>query len=311
MGRKDGKKIKGVDGFSRMASLIVGEDRVSSTCFYTHEILTKKMDEFIALKRKEGIEYTYRDIVITGLVRVFYLRPRFNRFVVKGNFYQRNHIDVSMVMMKSLKTGDQETSIKCRFTGKETIREVKEKFDVAIKEALQGTNDTDAFVGGLLGRMPTIGIRIMIKFMRWMDRWGLLSDSFTFGTSPMHASIVFVDLKSIHLGAVLHHMYNFGNCGFVCTMGKEKLKAHVDPKTMQISAQNVLELGIAEDERFIDGWTYSQMIKTVTRFVENLEVLERAPEDDEIKAPPLSPAQKKRQQKMAKKLAKKEKKAKQ
>ena len=306
MARKDGKKIKGIDGFFRMGSLLVGEDRVSSTCYYTHQVLAKKMDDFIARKRtEEGVEYTYRDICIAALVRIFYLRPHFNRFVIKGTFYQRNFIDVAMAMHKSLKTGEQETTIKVRFTGKETIQEVKKKVDAEITRALTGENGTDSFSGGGLGRMPTWMLRILLVFMKGLDRCGLLSDKFLFETSPMHASILFVDLKSIHLQPVLHHLYNFGNCGFAITMGKEKIAAYADPKTMEISAQKILELGIAEDERFIDGLTYSHMIKTVNRIIENMETLERVPDDDEIRKPPLTVYEKKKAARLAKKQAKK------
>jgi len=304
MGRKDGKKIKGVDGFTRMGALIINKDRTGCTNFYTQEIPTKSLDEYIAKKKTEGVDYTYRDIAIATLVRLFHIRPQLNRFVMKGNFYQRNYIDVSMVMHKDLRTGAQETGIKCRFTGKETLEQVKQKLDAEIHKAIFGSNNTDAFTGGFLGKMPTWMIRMLLGVMRWADRWGLLSDKFMFSTSPMHASIVFVDLKSVHLGPVWHHMYNFGNCGFICTMGKEKARAVVDPKTGALKAENVMELGISQDERFIDGLRYSHMIKAMTRIVENMEVLERAPEDDEIKLPPPTAREKKKKAKLAKKEAK-------
>jgi hypothetical protein len=305
--RKDGKKIKGIDGFFRMASLVVGENRCYSTNYYTQEVTCKEMDEFIAAKRAEGIEYTYRDIVVAALVRIFYLRPALNRFVYKGTFYQRNHIDISLVMHKNLRTGEQETSIKCRFTGKETIAEIKEKFDVEIHKAIYGSNDVDAFTGGFLGKMPTWAVRLLVHSLRRFDRWGMLSDKFMFDISPFHASVVFADMKSVHLGPVWHHLYNFGNCGFICCMGKERMKAIVDPKTNAVKAEKVLELGIGEDERFIDGLTYSHAIKTIMRLVGNLTALERAPEDDEIKRPHPTPYEKKKAEKAAKKAAKKHK----
>ena len=285
MARKDGVKIKGVDGFSRMGCQIVGKTRVESTNLYTQLIKTKAMDEFIEEKKKEGIEYTYRDIAIAALVRVFYLRPRFNRFVVAGNFYQRKNIDVAIVMHKNLRTGEKETVVKCRFTGKETLAEIKKQLDETLHTAIYGTNDTDEFVDGILGKVPTWVLRLFMSWLRFADRWGLLSEKFMYDISPFHASMVFGDMKSVHLGPVWHHLYNFGNCGFFATMGKDEYKALVDPKTLEIRAEKVVELGISEDERFVDGLTYSHMIKTINRMMENISVLERAPEDDEIKLP--------------------------
>ena len=307
MGRKDGKKIKGMNGFTRIGALMVGFNRWEATNFYNQSIITRPIDDWISKKTAEGIEYTYRDITIATLVRVFFLRPQLNRFVVKGQFYQRNFIDIAIVMHKNLRTGEKETVVKCRFTGKETIAEIKQKLDDTIRKAMTEENETDKFVDSMLTKLPTWGLRAFMGWLRFADRWGLLSDNFMFTVSPFHASVLFVDLKSVHLGPVLHHTYNFGNCGFMCCMGKEQLKPVVDPKTGLIHAEKVLELGISEDERFIDGLTYSHVIKTIERIVNNLSVLERAPEDDEIKHPYPTAYEIRKQEKAAQKKQKQKK----
>jgi len=309
MGRSDGKKIKGINGFDRMLSLVVGKTRTEVTNLFSMDIVTKSIDEYIEAKKKEGIEYTYRDILIATLVRVFYLRPRFNRFVIAGNFYQRKHIDISMSMHKNIKTGDEETSIKCRFTGKETIMQVKAAFDEKIKQALDSEDSTGIF-SKQLSWMPTWMFRLALGWLRLLDRYGMLSDKFMFNISPMHSSIFFADLKSIHLDKIYHHLYNFGNCGFFCTMGKETMRPVVDEKTNEIKAERVLSIGVSIDERFVDGHYYSGMIKYAKRLLENLSVLERAPEDDEIKKLPLTNREKKKKAKAEKKAAKRARKTK-
>jgi len=306
MGRKDGRRIKGINGFTRIAAQMLGNTRVETTNLYTQEVITKPMDEYIAKKSKEdGVEYTYRDIAIATLVRVFYLRPHLNRFVYRGNFYQRNYIDIAIVMHKNLRTGEQETVVKCRFTGKETLREVKQILDTTIIRAMTETVETDEFVNKIGSKLPTWLLRCAMSMMRWADRWGLLSDNFMFTVSPFHTSVLFADMKSVHLGPVWHHMYNFGNCGFMACMGKEKKKAIVDVKTNTIQPTQVLELGISMDERFIDGLTYSHVIKTIERAVANLTVLERAPEEDERKWPWGTPTEMKQREKWKKQDARK------
>ena len=80
---RQGKKIKKIRGFERMLALIVAKDRDEATNLFTMEVMAKNMDEYIEKKREQdGIEYSYRDIIIAGLVRVFYLRPRLNRFII-------------------------------------------------------------------------------------------------------------------------------------------------------------------------------------------------------------------------------------
>ena len=116
----------------------------------------------------------------------------------------------------------------------------------------------------------------------------------------MHASIFFADLKSIHLDRIYHHLYSFGNCGFFATMGKEKTKVVADEKTGEIHAQKIFELSASIDERFIDGLYYSGMIKVIKRMMADLDVLTRAPHDDEVLVQ-LTPRQKKKQAKQNRK----------
>ena len=289
--RPDGKKIKGVSGFDRMQALLVGKTRVDSSNQFGLDILTDPLDEFIQQKKAEdGTVYSYRDIVIATFVRSFYLRPRLNRFVVAGNFYQRKFIDVSMSVHKNLKGGGNETTIKCRFTGKETIAEIKQQLDAEIIRAVSSDNGTDKFVGGLTW-MPTWVFRMFVGTLKFLDRFGFCSDKLLFKASPFHCSIFFADLKSIHLDTVWHHLYNFGNCGFFAAMSKEKKVAKVCPKTDQIKPAQIVELGVSIDERFIDGLYYTGMVKAIKRMFENPSCLERVPEQDEILKLPLTPKQ--------------------
>ncbi|MDR0462313.1 MAG: hypothetical protein LBG88_03205 [Christensenellaceae bacterium] len=285
MKRKDGLKIKGLNGFLRLGALLVGENRTNVQNYYTQELLARHMDEWIAEKNKHGMEYNYRDIAVATIVRLFYQRPELNRFIVKGNFYQRYFVDFGLVMHKNLRTGEKETVVKCRFTGKETIAEIKQKLDATITNAISGTNATDDIVDSFLGSLPNPLLRLFVWTLRLCDRWGMLSDKFMFEVSPFHSSAMFGDMKSVHLGPVWHHLYNFGNCGFFATMGKEQLKPVVDAKTGQTKSEKVIELGITEDERFIDGLTYSHVMKSFERIISNLSVLETAPEADDAKWP--------------------------
>lgn len=282
----------------------MGNTRVESTNTYTHTVVTKRMDDFIAQKKKDGIEYTYRDLVIASLVRVFYLRPRFNRFFYKGVFYQRNFIDIAVVMHKNLKTGERETVVKCRFTGTETLAEIKAKIDNTIHMAMTTINKADDFTNKIGGTLPTWLLRFYMNFMKFADRRGWLSEKFMFLASPMHASVVFGDMKSIHLGPVWHHLYNFGNAGFFATLGKDVMRPIVDPKTNEIRAERVCDLGISEDERFVDGLTFTHMIRTVDRIMDNISVLEERAEEADRKWPYTSKKGIKQREKWAKQDAK-------
>ena len=255
--------------------------RPTSTNYFLHRQPLASIDEFIAKKNLEGKNYTYRDIVVATLVRIFAIRPKFNRFYVGDKLYQRNHIDFAMTVHKSLRKGDQEAIAKVRFSGFETLAEVKEKLDTAIKTAIESNDSFDA----VMGRFPNFILRFAMRMIRLFDRLGWLSDKFMFEASPFHSSIFFADLKSIHLNYVFHHLYTFGNCGFFCTMGKEHYDAMVNPEDGSVYAGKIIELGVSMDERFVDGLYYRHMVKGVSRIMQDLSTLEEPLTPEQIFTP--------------------------
>lgn len=308
--RPDGKQIKGIDGITKLTPLLM-RSREGAANYFIFQEAAKYYDNYIAAKKEEGKEYTYRDLSIAMMIRLFRLHPRLNRFITAGRFYQRNWIDVSMMVHKSLRTGESETAIKARFTGDETLDEIKDKLDKTIYKAVFETNATDNTTD-FFGKLPHFLLRTLAGGVRLFDRWGLLSDKFLSESSPFHCSIFFSDLKSIGLDTVHHHLYNFGNCGFFAAMGKEKAVPIVDPETGEIRAEKVFEIGVSMDERFIDGLYYARVVKTIRRIIKNFACLERPPEEREInrlKTDKEIKAEKKEKKKQAK-LEKKNKKKK-
>ena len=277
--RADGKRIKGINGMLRMTPLLM-RTREGATNYFKLQQDMSYFDNYIAKKRKEGIEYCYRDLVIAILVRVFKMRPRLNRFIIASKFYQRKIIDVAMIVHKSLRTGEDETVVKGRFTGYETLPEAKAIMDKEIAKAVRATNDADAQID-IFEKLPFPLLRGLSWIFRLFDHWGLLSDKFLQDNSPFHSSIFLTDLKSIKMDYVYHHLYNFGNCGFFIALGKEENTPVVDDDG-KIVVKKIMELGISVDERYVDGLYFRRMIKDITRMVENLELLERPLEEDEI-----------------------------
>ncbi|MCL2851241.1 MAG: hypothetical protein FWE01_02665 [Firmicutes bacterium] len=277
--RADGVRIRQKDTVARMLPMFLNK-RTTSTNYFLYPQDADKMDEFIALKKLDGINYTYRDIMLTILVRIFATRPKFNRFYVKDRLYQRKHIDIAMMVHKNLRQGDNEIIVKVRYTGYETIAEIKEKLDNAIETAIEDENTTKSF-----GLMPNWFLRFSVGCLKFFDKRGLLSDKLLFKQSPFHCSILFADLKSIHVDYVFHHLYEFGNCGFFVTLGKEKMQAVVDEDSVDIVKKKVAHLGVSIDERPADGLYYSHMIKCVKRYTADLSYLEQPLQESEIFIP--------------------------
>jgi hypothetical protein len=185
-----------------------------------------------------------------------------------------------MIIKKSFRPDAEETSLDTIFTGYETLEEVKKLLAADINAALQTQNDTDDRRDGL-ANLPLWLLKIAVWGIKFADRRGMLPKSFLKG-SPFHASFFVANLKSIGLQAINHHLFEFGNCGFFLTMGKECYVPKVNPETGKVESTKILQLGISMDERFVDGLCFSYMLKTGKRFFADLSKLESPLREDEI-----------------------------
>jgi predicted S18 family serine protease len=124
--------------------------------------------------------------------------PKLNRFIIGGQIWQRNVIELSMIIKKSFRPDTEETSIDAVFTGYETIAEVKRLVNDAVNAALNTQNGTDDKAVGL-AHLPLWLLRIAIWGLKFADYHGMLSAKFLRTVSPFHASFFVSNLKSISL----------------------------------------------------------------------------------------------------------------
>ena len=276
--RNDGKLVTDLDAIAKMMPLLMPTRTGAQNYFLLEQDLTE-IDKYIETKEKEGETYTYMHILSAILVRVFKMYPRLNRFITNKRIYQRNKIEVSVLVKKSLREVDGEELVKPEFTGYETLAEVKEKIDSLVKEIINMKDRKDNNVTGL-DKLPFFLLKLAIWFMKWSDKHGFMPKSLM-QSSPFHCSIFFTNLKSLHVDRIYHHLYDFGNCGFFVAMGKEKTIPMVNSDGKVVPTK-VLPMGISMDERYIDGYYYSKVLKTIKRMLANPEILDKPLSDDEI-----------------------------
>ena len=279
--RKDGKKVKGLEGVERLMPIFL-PSREGSVNKYLFSESTKYFDDYIKLKKEtDGIHYSYRDIVIAIMVRCLKCLPRLNRFITAKRFYQRNSIDIAMMVHRSIKGDTPEVVAKATFIGDETISEVKDIFDDAINAAIKTSTESDK-TATKMSKMPMFLLKASVRMLRIFDHFGWLSKKFLFKVSPFHSSIFFTDLKSIGIEYIFHHLYNFGNCPFFVALGKEQVVPVVN-NDGQVVADKVFQMGLSIDDRCIDGLYLAFTLKLMRKIIRNLSVLERPPLDSEIK----------------------------
>ena len=215
-------------------------------------------------------------IIYAAIVRVIAERPRLNRFVMNGTTYARNKIYVSLAIKKNLTDDGVETTTKTEFQGTENIFEVKKKLDDIIEQnrEIETNNETDK-LAKTLSLIPTGFIRVAVKFLKFLDRHGLLPKA-VIKASPFHTSVFLTNVGSLGIDTIYHHLYNFGTTSMFFSMGKKK-KSYIY-EDEEIKEEKCITLAFVGDERICDGYYYANSFKTLFRYLRKPELLETKPE---------------------------------
>ena len=222
---------------------------------------------------------------------------------MRGSIYQRNYISVSMDIKKKLEEDSEDVTLKFMFTGRESLPEVKEIVD---KEIAINTQDNTVHkttkVAGKLVKLPDFMFRWAMAFIRFLDRHGMMTKGLI-NASPFHTSVFLTNLKSIKIGHIYHHLYNFGTTSMFVSMGKEKMEPYVE-NNKEIKIGKFLNLGMSLDERIADGFYMGKCLKLCNDILANPEsLLDSMPDDGTI--PKKLVRRNKRKQKKLKKASEK------
>ncbi len=278
--RCDGKKVK-IDNIIDKAGPFFMPMRIDAVNYVTVKVPCSGLDEFIVKERRAGNQFTYMHVVMAAIVRVLYIRKYLNRFIMQGVPYQRNGIYLSMDVKKDLRTDTGEAmTLKFLFTGRENIYDVKNIVDGDIEKNMKSaanTSDTSKAIKGLT-KFPAWIFRFAMACVRFMDRHGMLTKGLV-KASPFHTSCFITNLKSIKLGAIYHHLYNFGTTSVFISIGKEKLEPVVNLEK-EVVVQKTLTMGFSLDERIADGLYMSKSLKLFEEYLKNPELLKESMPDD-------------------------------
>ena len=206
--RKDGQIDKSVDIFERIMPIIMKE-RNDALVYIKKEVPLDGMSEYIKKQKEKNIELTYMEIIFTALSRVLKEKPKINRFVMSGEMYKRNDIEIAVVVKPKLEEDVKESVVKFKFKGNEKTEVVSKMIKEEVSKIRNNTNNnTEDFVDKLKN-IPTIVLKIAINTLMFLDKINLLPKSII-DLSPFHSSIFVTNVGSIGLDTIYHHVYNFG-----------------------------------------------------------------------------------------------------
>ena len=224
MKRSDGRLLKSLRPFVQIIPYVM-EKRSDAHNFTKQVLCAESIDKYIEEKKEQGFRLNYMHLFIACYVRLIAERPELNRFIMHNQIYQRNDIFVSMAIKRSLRDEGEETTVKFKFTGNESIYEITEIVNTKINEAMSykvGTN-TDKLAESVMS-MPGFIKRSLVKTLKVMDMYNMLPKS-VIEASPFHTSLFFTYLKSIDTSYIYHHLYDFGTTGIFVALGRSTCRS--------------------------------------------------------------------------------------
>ena len=102
MSRKDGKWAKYIYPMLQMTPHIMPH-RWDSANYARADVRCDYLDRFIANQAEKGEHFTYNDILIAAIVRMYSERIQMNRFVVGNKIYDRYDLTIAFAVKKVLK----------------------------------------------------------------------------------------------------------------------------------------------------------------------------------------------------------------
>lgn len=270
--RPDGRRIRTVDPIQLITGFLM-KKRYDAMNFYEDSIDCAAWDQYIKEKSAQGIKIGYMHIFIAGMVRMLALKPRLNRFVMNGKIYARPKVWVSFTIHPELHIDCPDTTIKLMFEGTESILEITDKINEAIrKETVLRTdeNDTDKMVR-LFTALPSCILNMVASVLMWMDRHNMLPAPII-EFSPFHTSFYITNLKSLGINPVFHHTCEFGTNGLFFAMGKEKNVPVVEKG--EVVVRKEMPFTLVSDERFCDGLYFALALREFRKIMKNPASLE-------------------------------------
>ncbi len=273
MHRTDGYRVRTDDPMYEIAAYVM-DKRYDASNFIKQDIDLEDLQDYIKKCRRKGISMSHMAIIIAGYIRLVSQNPYLNRFVMNKRIYARNHFCVSFVTLTQDKRNS--TVNKVYFNLDDDIFTVSRKLNEVIEKSHSTSEETamDKLATKLV-RAPGL-LSIAVGFFKFLDKYFTLPFSIV-NASPFHTSLFVTNLASIRMGAVYHHIYEFGTTGIFVSMG-QPVKKLVKNGEM-IEEHKFLELGIVTDERIADGHYYSRCFRELKKFYRDPELLETKPDN--------------------------------
>lgn len=273
MNRKDGIKVKKIDGMHSLIPFIMPKRADADVYINTKIDVTKLVNYITELKNDEKYQnLTYFHAIACAIGKVVYNRPLLNRFVINKTFYDRKDITLSYVAKKAFTDESEETFNVVKVKDNDNIFTLSDKIYNQVKGVRKEkkTNAADDFINNI-GRLPKFIRWFMIKVVKFADNHDLIPSSLT-SNSIYHSTVLLSNLGSIKCDAIYHHLTDLGTNSILMTIGEIKDEPVVIDGKVEI--RKMCDFGVNLDERIADGFYFAKALKLFEYIINNPKELE-------------------------------------
>lgn len=273
--RWDGRLIRELDSLHFVTGVIY-PNRCDNEAFISERIDLTNINEYLKTKNYEGIDYKYNlfQIIVTAIVKTLTLRPKMNRFIVNGNFYQRNEVSASFVVKKQFADHGAEALAFLHMKDEDNLESVHNYIKSQVMECRSDKVDSSTDTMDLFNKIPRWISKAVMRFVMRLDKHGWVPKSMV-ETDPYYSSVVLSNLGSIKMKSGYHHLTNWGTCSMIVLIGEIKDRPFYD-ESGNVQMRPTVDLGITIDERVADGYYYSKTVRLIRKLLENPELLEKS-----------------------------------
>lgn len=271
--RRDGKLIRELDSLHFITGVIY-PNRCDNEAFISERIDLTNINAYLEKKNAENPEYKYNlfQLIVTTILKTLTLRPKMNRFIVNGNFYQRNEASCSFVVKKQFADKGAEALAVLHSKETDTLETVHQYIYNQITSCRSEKKDSSTEQMDIFNKLPRWVSKTGIHFVMWLDKHGWVPKSMI-ATDPYYTSCVLSNLGSIKMKSGYHHLTNWGTCSMICLIGEIKDRP-IFFEDGHFEMRPTVDLGLTIDERVADGYYYSKTMRLMRKLLENPELLE-------------------------------------
>jgi len=272
--RKEAARVRQLDDFTQIVPYLM--KKRNGACIYFKE--TVDAANIIKFIEENNKKYSYFGVFLAALTRTIAERPHLNRFVQGYRHYQRKKIVLSFVAKKAFTEEAVETNVKLTFDRYAALDEVSEKLAGNVAVAKDMSHDDTTDILKWFTRFPRFMLRIMIRFIDWLDFHGWYPKTL-YDFDPCMCSAFVTNLGSIGLESVpYHHLYDRGTCSIFIAIGKIH-KGIINIEGEGPVEKDVMEFAVTLDERISNGFYFIKAIDLFKYYLMNPEKLKLKPEE--------------------------------